>query len=456
MRSLTTRLTLAFLAVALAGVLLVALFVRTRTRAAFEGFLQDREQSALAQGLENYYQTNGSWEGVAEGLRRLSAGMADHHPGMRRQMRRGWDLFTLVGPDGRVIFSSRPGLRGDIYPENDLARAEPLEVAGETVGWLARDPITEEWLRNSPEGIFLQQVNQAVRLSAIFAAGLALLLGGVLAFTLTRSLREMKEAAEDISRGNLGRQVEVRSQDELGQLADSFNRMSRDLEQATQMRRQMTADIAHDLRTPLSVIAGYTEAMSEGKLPGSTEVYTVLHRETQYLNRLVDDLRLLSLADAGELPLNLQALQPASLLREAALRHSVAADREGVALRVEAPESLPEVPGDRERLLQVFDNLIANALRHTSRGGEVILLAGSDGGRVQLRVRDTGSGIDPEELPYIFNRFYRGDRSRSWTGESGLGLAIARSIVQAHGGEIRAESEPGRGSTFTLLLPVHS
>jgi len=454
MKSITTKLTLAFLVVALAGALLVALIVRARIRTAFQGFLQDQEQSALAQELESYYQTNGSWEGVEEGLGRLSGGMPGHRQGGRQMMHRGWELFALVGSNRRVIFSSRPGRIGKIYPERELAKAEPLQVDGETVGWLVRDSITEEWLSNSPEGNFLQQVNRAAFLSALFAASLALLLGSVLAFTLTRSLREIKEAAEDISRGNLGRQVEVRSQDELGELAESFNRMSRDLERATQMRRQMTADIAHDLRTPLSVIAGYTEALSDGKLPGNAEVYTILHRETQYLNRLVDDLRLLSLADAGELPLNLQAVQPVSLLQEAVRRHAVAAEREGVALRVETPALLPEVQGDRERLLQVFDNLISNALRHTSGGGEIVLSARTEAGQVRLDVRDTGSGINADELPYIFNRFYRGDRARRSTGESGLGLAIARSIVRAHGGEINVKSEPGKGSTFTLLLPA--
>jgi signal transduction histidine kinase len=455
MGSLSTKLTLAFMAVGLVGAILVAVIVGQRTRAAFEGFIQNQEQEVLANNLERYYALNGSWEGVAEALRRLAAGgPGPGQGGGRRSFERYWDLFTLVGADRSVIFSGRPANIGRTVSERDLAQAEPLVVDGETVGWLVREPVTSAWLRNSPEGMFLQQVNRAALISALIAAALALLLGGFLAFTLTRSLREIKEAAEEIARGKLGTQVQVRSKDELGELAASFNQMSLDLARATQTRRQMTADIAHDLRTPLSVIAGYTEALSDGKLLGNEEIYTILHRETQYLNRLIDDLRLLSLADAGELPLNLRPVEPQACLEEAAVRHTVAAGREGVSLRVEAGGDLPLVKADRERLLQVFDNLIANSLRHTPAGGEIVLSAENRDGQVRFQVRDTGAGIAPEDLPNIFNRFYRGDKARRSTGESGLGLAIVKSLIEAHGGAITVESEIGRGSSFTILLPA--
>jgi signal transduction histidine kinase len=278
-------------------------------------------------------------------------------------------------------------------------------------------------------------------------------MGGLLAFTLTRSIRALKEATEEISRGNLGKQVMIQSNDELGDLAASFNKMSLDLARATQSRRQMTADIAHDLRTPLSVIAGYTEALSDGKLSGNADVYRVLHQETQYLKRLIDDLRVLSLADAGELPLHFQAVAPQACLEQAIQRHLLAAGEKDITLRSEAGQDLPPVEADPERLSQVFDNLIGNALRHTPAGGEILLSARLSDGQVQFQVHDTGTGIAPEDLPNIFNRFYKGDRSRSGEGASGLGLAIARSIVAAHQGTITVESPPGQGATFTISLP---
>jgi signal transduction histidine kinase len=216
----------------------------------------------------------------------------------------------------------------------------------------------------------------------------------------------------------------------------------------------MTADIAHDLRTPLSVIGGYTEALSEGKLPGNDEVYRVLHQETQYLKRLIDDLRVLSLADAGELPLHIQDLKPQACLEQALHRHLLAAGEKDITLRLEAGQDLPAVKADPERMNQVFDNLIGNALRHTPPGGEILLSARRADGQVLFEVRDTGAGIAPDDLPNIFNRFYKGDKSRSGQGASGLGLAIAKSIVVAHQGSITVESSPGQGARFMIYLPT--
>ncbi|HEX7973019.1 MAG TPA: HAMP domain-containing sensor histidine kinase, partial [Anaerolineales bacterium] len=340
--------------------------------------------------------------------------------------------------------------------DGDLSKAVTLKANDKTIGWLALNAPPGQFLGSTPEGAFLQRVNQAILLSAVVAIVLALVLGGFLAYTLTRSIQELKEATEDIAQGNLGRQVNIRSKDELGDLAISFNKMSADLEKATQARRQMTSDVAHDLRTPLSVLAGYTEALTDGKLPGNAEVYGILYQETQYLRRLVDDLRVLSLADSGELPLNLQPVRPQALLEQAATRHAVAAGQRGVSLHVEPVPELPEVEADPERMAQVFDNLIGNALRHTPAGGEIVLAAVPADGRVQLRVQDNGSGIDSIDLPNIFERFYRGDKSRQQTGESGLGLAITKSIIEAHHGSISVQSRPGQGTIFTILLQAVS
>jgi two-component system sensor histidine kinase BaeS len=248
-------------------------------------------------------------------------------------------------------------------------------------------------------------------------------------------------------------QVQVRSKDELGELAASFNQMSRDLASATQARRQMTADIAHDLRSPLSVIAGYAEALNDGKLPGTPETYTILHQETRHLSRLVEDLRTLSLADAGELTLTRLPTQAVRLLEQARLRQAVAAEQAGITLRVKASPPEASIFVDPERMAQVLDNLILNAFRYTPEGGEVILSAVPVHEGVQINVSDTGSGIAAEDLPQIFNRFYRGDKSRQQNGESGLGLAIARSIVEAHDGTITVESQLGKGTSFTVTLP---
>jgi len=451
MRSLATKLTLAFLLVGLTGAVLVAVIVQRRTRLAFTEFILNREQQILVNNLVRYYQVNKSWDGLPGNLPALLSALPRLATG-ERDSERDWAGLTLVGADRVVVFSVLPGRVGDTISHSVLERGAALDVDGEIIGWLLVTPSTRELIPNSAEDIFLRTVNRASLTSALVAALLALTLGSLLALTLTRSLRELKEATVEIARGRFGKQVKVRTKDELGELAVSFNQMSLDLERATQARRQMTADIAHDLRSPLSVLSGYAEALSDGKLTGNTEIYDILHQETNHLSRLVEDLRLLSLADAGELPLIRQSIAPQALLERTVARHAVTAEQYGITLRVAVMPDLPEVKVDVERILQVLDNLILNAFRYTPAGGEVVLTGSSTAGKVQLQIRDSGSGILPEDLPHIFDRFYRGDKARRESGESGLGLAIAKSIVEAHGGQIAVESAPGNGAVFTVTL----
>ena len=372
MRSLTLKLTLAFLLVGLTGAALVALAIRERTRSAFDTFLLNRDQQTLVENLLAYYQVAGNWQGVADTWQADPGSPPPPLNNARKNFRRDWQRYTLVGSDGRVVFSPFPGQVGQPVKSIDLVKAIPLNLDNQAVGWLLPATLPHTLDPNSPEGAFLDDVNHAIGLSALAAVILALTLGGLLAFTLTRSLRELTDATIDLAHGKLGRQVKVRSKDELGRLVASFNRMSQDLERATQARRQMTADIAHDLRSPLSVIAGYAEALSDGKLPGTPETYGVLHQETKHLSRLVDDLRLLSLVDAGELPLQLQRSSPKAFLEWVVARHAVASQQAGIKFHIESSDNLPLVIVDEERMAQVFDNLILNAFRYTPAGGEIL------------------------------------------------------------------------------------
>lgn len=451
MRSITFKLTLAFLLVGLTGALLVSIIFTIRTRIAFNQFIQNNQQQVLADNLVQYYQQHGSWSDVLNSLSSITGNEIESSPGGPGSPP-GRMRFTLVDANRTIIVGGPNERIGQTASDQEMAGAIALTVNGKTVGWLLQPPAPGPWSPNSPEARFLQEMNSDTLVSAGVAVFLALLLGGLLAFTMTRSLRELTEATDEISRGKLGRQVKVRSGDELGTLAKSFNKMSLDLARAVQARRQMTADIAHDLRSPLSVISGYAEALSDGKLPGTPEVYDILNHETQHLSRLVEDLRLLSLADAGELMLNLEPSDPRRMLESVATRQAVAAQQKGISLRVEAGQDLSPVRMDPERMAQVFDNLVMNAFRYTPQGGEIVLAAKAVDGTVELEVRDNGSGITAEDLPYVFDRFYRGDKTRYHSGESGLGLAIARSIVEAHGGTITVKSTPGQGALFTITL----
>lgn len=453
MRSITTRLILAFLLVGISGSILITLIIWRSTRNAFDRFILRREQLILVNRLLLYYQQNGSWQGV-ERLIESAVNTPPLIPGEETDPRRVWGNLTLVDARQIVVYSVFPNQIGRRVDRNRLDNAILLTFNDEPVGWLMVGQLLRTIQPDSPESRFLTTVRSASLISMIIAVILALVLGSVLTLTLTRSLRDLTEATQEIARGRYGCQVPVRSQDELGRLAESFNQMSRQLERAIQARRQMTADIAHDLRSPLSVIQGYTEALSDGKLEGSAEIFNILHQETLHLNRLIDDLRLLSLADSGELPLYLQSIAPSQLLERAFARHSLSAQQKGVELHLEIEENLLNIKVDVERMAQVLDNLLINSLRYTPGGGVITLRARREQQRILLQVRDNGEGISAEDLPHIFDRFYRGDRSRQSSGESGLGLAIAKSLIESQGGSISVESEPGKGSVFTISLPV--
>jgi two-component system sensor histidine kinase BaeS len=454
-RTLAVKLTLAFLLVGLTGSILVAVIIQQRTRTAFDNFILSREQQNLAESLIYYYQMNGSWIGVADDLARIQTYLPFQPNGMRNPSSDGSPL-TLVGSDQIIIYSNQSKDIGEKVSSRDLKSSVALQANGKTIGWLLQTPVRRTFTSNTPEGIFLRNVNSATLLSAIVAVLLALFLGGLLAFTMTRSLRDLTEATVEIAKGRFGKQVKVRSKDEIGELATSFNKMSLDLDQATKARQQMTADIAHDLRSPLSVITGYAEALSDNKLPGTPEVYNILLQETKHLDRLVDDLRLLTLADTGELPLNLQPISPYALIERVAARQAVNADQLQLGLRLNAQQDLPMVNVDVERMSQVLDNLIQNAFRYTPNGGEVWLGSRVVADQVEITVSDNGKGISPEDLPHVFDRFYRGDKSRQNSAESGLGLAIAKSIVEAHAGKISVDSQPDQGAKFTILLNTNN
>ena len=281
-----------------------------------------------------------------------------------------------------------------------------------------------------------------------------LLVVGGLAFRRYGSpLAEMMAAADAVAAGDLSARVGERGRGDMARLARRFNRMTAELERAEQARRNLTADVAHELRTPLQIIQGNLEGALDGVYEPTPEHLRATLDETRRLGRLVGDLQTLSLAEAGQLPLYPREVDAADLLDDVATRFIGQAAEQGVLLKVHAAEPLA-LTVDPDRLEQVLSNLTANALRHTPAGGTVTLAARAAAGGVELSVADTGEGIDPADLPYVFDRFWRGDRARGRAGgHSGLGLAIARQLVRAHGGTIRADSAPGAGSTFTITLP---
>ena len=456
--SLRLKLILAFLLVSLISAGLSAFFIQRRTRSEFDRFLDDQGRAELVTTLRQFYALNGSWKGVEnylflvrtdENVQMLEPDLPGVQDGsVRPNIRRL--PYMLVDVQGRILLGN-PERYGEII---DLKKEKgyPIEIRNRLVGWLIPIRLDGSAANTSPEQVFLEGVNRALLFSGVISLALALLLGGFFARTLTQSLRQVTEGTQRIAQGELGYQVQVNTDDEVGELANAFNQMSFDLEKSSRARQQMTADIAHDLRTPLSVLLGYTEALSDGKLEGTPDVYAIMHMETRHLKLLIDDLRTLSLADAGELPLNRQLSQPVALLQRTAAAMRPQAEAQGVQIHVHTTEVLPAISVDPERMAQVLGNLVANALRYTPENGEIRLSARAEQGKVILDVQDSGEGIASEDLPHIFNRFYRGSESRHPNGEAGLGLAIAKSLVEAHGGKISVVSKPGMGAKFTIIM----
>jgi signal transduction histidine kinase len=231
--------------------------------------------------------------------------------------------------------------------------------------------------------------------------------------------------------------------------------MAADLEHAEQLRRNLVADVAHELRTPLSNIQGYLEAIRDRVVKPNTATIHSLNEETALLSRLVDELQVLSLAEAGKLKLVYQAEDITRLIKRAVTSWQPQVAVKEISLSIDLPDNLPLVNIDRQRVNQVLHNLLENAVAHTRKGGTITVAAAKQGDWVEISVSDTGEGIPAEDLPNIFERFYRVDRSRARaTGGSGLGLTIARRLVEAHGGQITVQSELGKGSRFSFTLPI--
>lgn len=458
-RGLALKLTLAFLIVGVVAVALVSALIRFRTESEIDRFVYDRNVVSLTNVLANYYQSVGEWGGVATVFER-------GHSGPPQTDWRHYSI-ALINSQGQVIYGRGEFTAGQTLSARTVQRSLPIEVDGKVTARLLLVDSTDSSshitrVSDSPEALLMQRLGNVLLYSTLGAIVLALLLSALFARSLTKPIRELTAATAAVAGGQLGAQVPVRSSDELGQLAISFNHMSNDLARSIAARRQMTADVAHDLRTPLSLLLGYTEALQDGKLRGDGTTFAVMHDAAQQLQRLVDDLSTLALADAGALPLLRRPADPRALLERTALTFMPRVEAQGVQLCIEAAENLPAIDVDTDRLTQVLNNLVANALRYTSSGGQIILSAESVGDithvvqpTVLLKVSDSGSGIPAEHLPHIFDRSYRGDTARQTkNGEAGLGLAIARSIVESHGGTIEVTSALGKGTTFTIHLPA--
>ncbi len=400
---------------------------------------------ALKNMLVDYYKERGSWEGVREFLAR------EHPPtGAAQETLR--NRLVLIGPEGRIVASPDRRLIGKRLPQGLLRAGLPLEVNNKRF-LILTGPVGDRVLEPLEQG-FLSSVNRSLLLGGLVALSIALILGTVLFRQLTTPLAELTAATERIASGDLSQRVRPRSRDELGRLGEAFNRMAESLKRSEELRRRMISDISHELRTPLTVIRGGLEALRDGVYQPTPGRLAEIEREALLLDRLVEDLHELALAEAGELRLERSPTDLLKLIERFATRIRPGLEERGLALTLHLPERLERLNLDGDRIEQVLHNLVANAMRYTPQGGRITISLEEEAQETVVHVADTGRGIAKEDLPHIFERFYRGERARSRQGGgAGLGLAIARQLVEAHGGRIWADSAPGRGTEVSFTLP---
>jgi signal transduction histidine kinase len=320
---------------------------------------------------------------------------------------------------------------------------------------LASPPLPSDTTSKTLSQDFLNTITHSFWLVIVLAWLLALLLTLALSNHILKPVRELTRIANRMEKGDLSQRIRIRTKDEMGMLAHAFNTMADSLARSEQLRRNLVSDVAHELRTPLTNIRGYLEALKDQVIAPTGEMIASLYEESLLLSRLVVDLQELSLAKAGQLHLVLRPLALEEVVVKAVSSLQLQAANKQLALRVEMPPCLPRVEADAERVGQVLRNLVSNAITHTLSGGEITIRARAINGEVLVSVNDTGEGIDEQHLPYIFERFYRADASRSRaTGGTGLGLAIVKQVVEAHGGQVEAQSSLRCGSSFTFSLPV--
>jgi signal transduction histidine kinase len=361
----------------------------------------------------------------------------------------------LTAVNETVIADSQGELLGEYYNPDSADSSFELFSLEEFLGkvYIYPDPKAEPYV--APFQRLSTSINRFLLLGGSLAIVIALLLTFVLSRRMSSPIGVLAKTARRLGRGDLSQRVEFQGKGEVKELAQAFNSMAADLEHAEQLRRNLVADVAHELRTPLSNIQGYLEAIRDRVIKPNTVTIRSLNEETALLSRLVDELQELSLAEAGELKLVYQTEDLAKLIKQAVTRWQPQVTAREISLSLDLPDNLPLVDIDWQRVNQVLHNLLENAVAHTHEGGTINVAATTQGDWVEVCVSDTGEGIPAEDLPNIFERFYRVDKSRARvTGGSGLGLTIAKRLVEAHGGEITVQSELGKGSCFSFTLPI--
>jgi signal transduction histidine kinase len=418
---------------------------------------QDVRSSRMERLLSHYYAQQGGWTDIQPFIEQMGTLYGQR--------------IVVVDTSGVVVADSLQGFLGmhpdPHWPGTTLPmdsssttqplpeRPSPMYSGANSVGTLYVNPESAPDADAASVQNLSNSINGFLLWGGLLALGVAMLFTFVLSRRISAPVQALTSAARRLGQGDFSQRVNVQTKDEVGELAQTFNSMADDLTRAERLRRNMIADAAHELRTPLSNIRGYLEAIRDGLMQPDASTLSSIYEEALLLSKLVEDLQELSLADAGQLQMVCQPEDIVVSIKSAVSATQPQADAKGVSLTVDLPEVLPHCNLDYHRIGQVLRNLLDNALAHTPEGGRITISARESGNQVEVAVSDTGEGIPQEDLPNIFERFYRVDKSRARaTGGSGLGLTIAKRLVEAHGGRIEVQSELGKGSRFSFTVPI--
>ncbi|MFC1940907.1 sensor histidine kinase [Chloroflexota bacterium] len=439
--SLRFRLLVAFTLVILIAVGAVYFFVSQTTVGEIRRYGERNEQARFSRvGFElyRYYHEQGSWEGIQPYVEQWGSLYGQR--------------IILTDSNDVVVADSQGEMLGQQYHPNVPGRGLP-PWEGITSGILYISP---EPSAHFPSPVSLSQtISRFLLWGALLAVAIALIFTFFLSRRISAPIKILTLAARRLGQGDLSQRLQFKDKGEMGELAQAFNSMASDLERTEKLRRNMVADVAHEIRTPLSNIRGYLEAIRDGIKKPDKETIGSIDEEASLLSRLVDDLQDLALVEAGELKLYPQAEDISGIINQAVSAVSTQATAKGILVSTNLPDKLPPVNIDSQRISQVLRNLLENAITHTDKDGTITVDAKQQGSYLEVTMADTGEGIPPEHLPNIFERFYRVDKSRARaTGSSGLGLTITKRLVEAHDGKIKAQSEWGKGSRFTFTVPI--
>jgi signal transduction histidine kinase len=455
--SLQFRLMISFIAVIIVTIGAVFFFVARSSWIQiqqYEELVLQGQISRVTFILSRYYLTDYSWVGVQPLIEQLGT-MGDEH-------------IVLTNPQDVVIADSQSGMIGKSYQtETGVPLYLPIITIPNSIGPTTPSPnpnylfgtvyVTPQHSPNAFTLLLSNTINRYLLWGAALAIAIALIVTFILSRRILSPIRTLTSTARKLGKGDFSQRVQVGDSGEVGELAQTFNLMADDLERTEKLRRNMVADIAHELRTPLSNVSGYLEAIRDDVVQPDAATIGSLSEEVDLLSRLVSDLQELALADAGELKLVRQPEDLAQLIQQSVLAIQTRVREKGLEISVELSEKLPPVNIDYHRISQVLRNLLENALKHTPSSGNIKVSAEPLGKWVKVNVIDNGEGIPPEDLPNMFERFYRVDKSRArHGGGSGLGLTIAKRLVESHGGTISVQSESGKGSCFSFTLPIQA